>query len=56
MAAGGSVAKASVALQIRPSTTKRHLADLRDRFGLSTEELIYLGHAASWLEVPSLEP
>jgi len=56
VAAGGSVAKASVALQIRPSTTKRHLADLRARLGLSTEELIYLGHAASWLEVPSLEP
>jgi predicted ArsR family transcriptional regulator len=55
VAAGGSVRAASKSLGIAPSTTKRHLADLRARFGLSTEELIYLGHAAGWLEVPSLE-
>jgi predicted ArsR family transcriptional regulator len=41
---------------IRPSTVKRHLADLRARSGLSTEQLIYAGRAAGWLEVPGLEP
>jgi DNA-binding CsgD family transcriptional regulator len=55
VATGGSVQEASRQLGIAPSTTKRHLADLRARFGLSTEELIYLGHAAGWLQVPSLE-
>jgi hypothetical protein len=40
---------------IRPSTAKRHLADLRAKSGLSTEQLIYVGRAAGWLVVPSLE-
>lgn len=31
-------------------------ADLRARSGLTTEQLIYRGRAAGWLEVPSLEP
>jgi hypothetical protein len=43
-------------LGIRPSTAKRHLADLRARLGLTTEQLIYSGRAAGWLVVPSLEP
>jgi hypothetical protein len=30
---------------IRPSTVKRHLADLRARSGLTTEQLIYSGRA-----------
>jgi len=34
---------------------KRHLADLRARSGLSTEQLIYSGRADGWLIVPSLE-
>ncbi len=41
---------------IRPSTVKRHLADLRARSGLTTEQLIYSGRAEGWLVVPSLEP
>ena len=41
---------------IRPSTVKRHLADLRARSGLSTEQLIYRGRAEGWLVVSSLEP
>jgi len=41
---------------IRPSTAKRHLADLRARSGMSTEQLIYSGRAEGWLVVPSLEP
>jgi predicted ArsR family transcriptional regulator len=41
---------------IKPSTVKRHLADLRARSGLTTEQLIYAGRAAGWLIVPSLEP
>jgi len=41
---------------IRPSTVKRHLADLRARSGLTTEQLIYSGRAAGWLVVPSLDP
>jgi len=40
---------------IRPGTAKRHLADLRAKSGLSTEQLIYVGTAAGWLVVPSLE-
>ena len=39
---------------IRPSTVKRHLADLRARSGLTTEQLIYAGRAEGWLVVPSL--
>ena len=54
--AGGSVADAAEVVAIRPSTVKRHLADLRARSGLSTEQLIYQGRAEGWLLVPSLEP
>ena len=53
--AAGSVSGAARLLGIRPSTAKRHLADLRARTGLTTEQLIYAGRAAGWLEVPSLE-
>lgn len=56
VAAGGSVAGAATLVGIRPSTVKRHLADLRARSGLSTEQLIYAGRAGGWLLVPSLEP
>lgn len=56
VAAGGSVPDAAELVSIRPSTVKRHLADLRARSGLSTEQLIYVGRAAEWLVVPSLEP
>jgi len=55
VAAGGSVADAAAIVGIRPSTAKRHLADLRARSGLSTEQLIYAGRAEGWLVVPSLE-
>jgi len=41
VAAGGSVSAAARLLGIRPSTVKRHLADLRARSGLTTEQLIY---------------
>ena len=44
------------AVGIRPSTAKRHLADLRARSGLTTVELVYAGRAAGWLAVPELEP
>ena len=54
--AGGSVADAAELVGIRPSTVKRHLADLRARSGLTTEQLIYAGRASGRLSVPSLEP
>jgi predicted ArsR family transcriptional regulator len=54
--AGGSVPGAAELVGIRPSTAKRHLADLRAKSGLSTAQLIYAGRAAGWLVVPSLEP
>lgn len=54
--AGGSVSDAAELVKIRPGTVKRHLADLRARSGLSTEQLIYAGQAQGWLMVPSLEP
>ena len=54
--ARGSVPEAAAMLGIRPSTLKRHLADMRARSGLTTEQLIYAGRAAGWLVVPSLEP
>jgi predicted ArsR family transcriptional regulator len=54
--AGGSVTGAAKLLGIQPSTVKRHLADLRARSGLTTEQLIYTGRAAGWLVVPALEP
>ena len=38
--AGGSVVDAAKLVGIRPSTVKRHLADLRARSGLTTEQLI----------------
>jgi hypothetical protein len=56
VAAGGSVAEAAGLARIRPSTVKRHLADLRARSGLTTEQLIYTGRAEGWLVVPGLEP
>jgi len=54
--AAGSVSGAARLMGIRPSTVKRHLADLRARSALTTEQLIYAGRAAGWLCVPSLEP
>ena len=56
VAAGGSIQDAAELVGIRPSTVKRHLADLRAKTGLSTDQLIYCGRAAGWLVVPSLEP
>jgi predicted ArsR family transcriptional regulator len=56
VAAGGSVRDAPELVGIRPSTVKRHLADLRARSGLSTEQLIYRGRAEGWLVVLDLEP
>ena len=56
VAGGGSVCDAAARVGIRPSTAKRHLADLRARSGLTTEQLIYRGRAEGWLMVPSLEP
>lgn len=54
--AGGSVQDAAELVGIQPSTAKRHLADLRVRSGLTTEQLIYAGRAVGRLVVPSLEP
>ena len=56
VASGGSVAGAAQAIGVRPSTAKRHLADLRARSGLTTEQLIYRGRAEGWLVVPGVEP
>jgi predicted ArsR family transcriptional regulator len=56
VAAGGSVQDAAELVGIRPGTVKRHLADLRARLSLTTEQLIYAGRAGGWLVVPSLEP
>jgi predicted ArsR family transcriptional regulator len=50
------VAEAAERVGVRPSTAKRHLADLRARSGLTTEQLIYRGRAEGWLVVPALEP
>lgn len=55
VATGGSVADAAARVGVRPSTAKRHLADLRARSGFTTEQLIYPGRAEGWLVVPSLE-
>jgi predicted ArsR family transcriptional regulator len=49
VATGGSVANAAARVGVRPSTAKRHLADLRARSGLTTEQLIYRGRAEGWL-------
>ncbi len=54
--AGGSVPVAAELVGIQPSTVKRHLADLRARSGLTTEQLIYAGRASGRLLVPSLAP
>ena len=56
VAAGGSVQDAAQFVGIRPSTVKRHLADLRARSCLTTDQLLYTGRARGWLMVPSLEP
>jgi predicted ArsR family transcriptional regulator len=56
VAVGGCVAEAAARVGVRPSTAKRHLADLRARSGLTTEQLIYRGRAEGWLVVVSLEP
>jgi hypothetical protein len=50
VAAGGSVADAAARVGVRPSTAKRHLADLRARSGLTTEQLIYRGRAEGVVE------
>ena len=55
VAAGGSVSGAATSIGIRPSTAKRHLADLRARTGLTTEQLIYSGRAEGWFVIPSLD-
>ena len=56
VATGGSVSEAAALVGIRPSTAKRHLADLRARSGPTTEQLIYRGRAQGWLSMPALEP
>ena len=56
VATGGSVPEAAALVGVRPSSAKRHLADLRARSGLTTEQLIYCGRAAGWLVVDALEP
>jgi DNA-binding NarL/FixJ family response regulator len=48
VAAGGSVQDAAKLVGIQPSTVKRHLADLRSRMGLTTEQLIYAGRAGGY--------
>jgi len=55
VAAGGSVHDTAKLVGIRPSTVKRHLADLRARSGLTTGQLIYTGGTSGWLVVPSLD-
>jgi hypothetical protein len=55
VATGGSVPEAAALVGVRPSTAKRHLADLRARSGLTTEQLIYRGRSEGWLVVPSLD-
>jgi len=56
VAASGSVSDAAEVVGIRPSTAKRHPADLRARSGLPTEQLVYRGgpRGGSWCRV--LEP
>ena len=56
VAPGGSIRDAAAIVGNRPSTAERHLADLRARSGLTTEQLIYSGRAEGWLVAPSLEP
>lgn len=56
VATGSSIEGAARQTGIRPSTVKRHLADIRARTGLTTGQLIYVGRAAGWLVIPALEP
>jgi DNA-binding NarL/FixJ family response regulator len=49
--AGGSVFRAATLVGIRPSTVKRHLADMRARSGLTTEQLIFRGGSDGWLVI-----
>jgi hypothetical protein len=56
VATGGSIRRTAARTGIQPSTAKRHLADLRARAGLTTEQLIYRGRAEGWLIVATLEP
>ena len=56
VAAGGSVQDAAELVGIRPSTVKRHLADLRARSRLSTEQLIYAGRVAGGLSSMAWSP
>lgn len=49
VAAGGSVSDAADLAGIRPSTVKRHMADLRARTGLSTEQLAEGAAQGTWL-------
>jgi hypothetical protein len=56
VASGGSVPGAAALVGIRPSTAKRHPADLRARTGLTTEQLMYVGRASGWLVVAPFEP
>jgi predicted ArsR family transcriptional regulator len=53
--AGGSVADAAELEGIRPRAVKRHLADLRARSGLTTEQSIYCGRSEGWLVVHEIE-
>lgn len=50
------MADAVARVGVRPVTAKRHLANLRARSRLTTEQLIYSGRAEGWLVVPSLQP
>lgn len=56
VATGGSVPEAAALVGVRPSTAKRHLADLRARSGLTTEQPIHRGRSEGWLVVESLGP
>ena len=55
IAAAGSVQDAAELVGIRPSTVKRHLADLFARSDLITEQLNYAGRASGRLVVPTLD-
>jgi hypothetical protein len=52
VAAGGSVQDAAKLVGIRPSTVKRHLADLRAQ-SLTTEQLLYAGSTSMSMARPS---
>jgi hypothetical protein len=55
VAQGGSVHDAATVLGLSKSTVKRHLADVRSRTGLTTEQLIYVGRSLGWLRIGTLE-